>query len=285
MPVASNTSLSSTITTEATPSLTSSDAVVYDEYDINDPPPRPGPSWTRFICVSDTHSHIYPVPPGDVLLHAGDLSRRGKFRHLRVTIEWLKSLPHPVKIMIAGNHDLCLDNDWREGGLLASAVGERIRIKDTVAAQTLVRSEELRQAGIYYLEFESVGVTTPNGRTWSVYGSPAAPRYALGAFQYEYGEGAEVYARIPPSTEILLTHTPPFGLCDRTRKGKIAGCKDLAARLQSSDLQRCRLHVFGHIHESHGAVLSGGEAGMPSRVSVNAALAYGGEAIIVDLKN
>lgn len=114
----------------------------------------------------------------------------------------------------------------------------------------------------------------------------AAPRYSWGAFQYDYNRGKEIYARIPEGTEVLLTHTPPHGTLNKTKKGMAAGCKDLTKRLATDELRQCRLHVFGHIHESHGAVLQEESAELPhGRVSVNAALAYGGQAIIVDLKN
>ncbi|KAH9930652.1 Metallo-dependent phosphatase [Fomitopsis serialis] len=266
--------------------MSSSSATVYVKYNSEDPPPHPGPSWTRFVCISDTHSHVYKVPPGDVLLHAGDLSAGGAFKRLKVTLDWLKTLPHPVKVLIAGNHDLCLDEDWQEGGYWANRAGGAIRTKDAIAARRLVRSEALRNAGMHYLEYESTEITTPVGRTRKVYGSPAAPRYSWGAFQYDYNASGEIYSRIPEETEILLTHTPPYGILNQTRKGTAAGCKDLARRLASDDLRPCRLHVFGHIHESHGAVLHEESAELPcGRVSVNAALAYGGQGVIVDLKN
>ena len=63
-------------------------------------PPHPGPGWTRFVCISDTHSRKYRVPSGDVLLHAGDLSSWGHPPQLATTIEWLKSLDHPVKMSV-----------------------------------------------------------------------------------------------------------------------------------------------------------------------------------------
>ena len=47
-----------------------------------------------------------------------------------------------------------------------------------------------------------------------------------------------------------LTHTPPLGIFDRTTKGAFVGCGALLDRLL--DL-RPRIHVMGHIHESHGA--------------------------------
>lgn len=98
----------------------------------------------------------------------------------------------------------------------------------------------------------------------------------------------DIYARIPSDTEILLTHTPPHEVLDKTRRGKHAGCDVLAARLEQ--LHACRLHVFGHIHEAHGASIAGekdqdGANDRTGRVSINAALPLDKQAIVIDLKN
>ncbi|KAJ3553355.1 hypothetical protein NM688_g3657 [Phlebia brevispora] len=263
-------------------------ARVYASYDIHDPPEHPGSEFTRFVCISDTHSRTCDIPPGDVLLHAGDLSSWGYVKNLEKTMEWLASLPHPVKIIIAGNHDLCLDKKWIESGdwyfkLNGEMLGGDMTLKDLEAGRALVRGEAALKAGIHYLEYESFQFTTESGRTWNVYGSPAAPRYAPGAFQYMSGsdEGEMMYDQIPLSTEILLTHTPPHGICDLSRKGKSAGCPALAARLQELDLDKCRLHVFGHIHEAHGVHVDED----CQRVSVNAAMHHHSLPVIVDLMN
>lgn len=55
-----------------------------------------------------------------------------------------------------------------------------------------------------------------------------------------------------------------------------------------SQLESCRLHVFGHIHEANGAeIREGGEDDIEHvrRVSVNAALPKRGGPIVVDLLN
>jgi hypothetical protein len=75
----------------------SASIVVHDYYG-DDVPPHPGQGWTRFVCLSDTHSKTFAVPTGDVLLHAGDLSSWGTVKQLKVTVDWLLSLPHPVKM-------------------------------------------------------------------------------------------------------------------------------------------------------------------------------------------
>ncbi|KAK2467069.1 hypothetical protein APHAL10511_001327 [Amanita phalloides] len=212
--------------------------------------------------VLSTPSAIYQVPAGDVLIHAGDLTSWGYPRQVGDAVNWLASLDHPMKIIIAGNHDLCLDSN-----IDASSI-ESLR-----TFRAFMKSENL-----YYLENEMIKVNSPAGKTWHVYGSPSSPRYAEGAFQYTTAAEADgIYQRIPENTEILITHTPPNGILDRTKRGKQAGCERLAERLKN--LKSCRLHVFGHIHEGAGAMI------LPDgRVAVNAALALG-RPIIVDLKD
>ncbi len=77
--------------------VSDSSIIVYDNYG-NDVPPHPGQGWTRFVCISDTHSKTCPLPEGDVLIHAGDLCSWGAVMHLQVTVDWLVSLPHPKKM-------------------------------------------------------------------------------------------------------------------------------------------------------------------------------------------
>lgn len=244
---------------------------VYLHSPQNEAPPHPGAGWTRFVCISDTHSGIFRLPYGDVLLHAGDLSSYGALSQLTRTVDWLKSLKHPVKIMIAGNHDLCLDQNWARPGY--GFQPELIQY-----ARTTVRS--LASAGLYYLEHEPLYFTGPSGKVWKVYGSPAVPVHLDGAFQYASStEAKAIYQRIPEDTEILITHTPPYRILDKTRKGQHVGCQVLASRLKK--LRHCRLHVFGHIHEDAGARVDGVE-GM-HRVSVNAAVPLSDNIVVVDM--
>ncbi|KAH7889940.1 Metallo-dependent phosphatase-like protein [Phlebopus sp. FC_14] len=237
-------------------------------------PPHPGAGWTRFVCISDTHSRRYHVPLGDVLLHSGDLSSYGSLPQLTCTVEWLKSLAHPIKIVVAGNHDLCLDKKFGQSGWGLSP--------DTIRhAQAYMHSQA--SVGVYYLEHEPFHFTSPSGRVWKVYGSPAAPIHLEGAFQYaSTTEAQAIYAQIPDDTEILITHTPPFSILDRTSKGKHAGCPVLSSRLE--ELKHCRLHVFGHIHESFGVNMLAGGSGV-SLIFVNAAMAKSENAVVVDLRN
>ncbi|HWB80902.1 MAG TPA: metallophosphoesterase, partial [Nannocystaceae bacterium] len=64
----------------------------------------------RLVLLSDTHNTQarIAVPAGDVLIHAGDSTKRGTMAQLREVAAFLRGLPHAHKIIIAGNHDFGL---------------------------------------------------------------------------------------------------------------------------------------------------------------------------------
>lgn len=65
----------------------------------------------KVVCISDTHGlhDGVEVPEGDLLIHAGDITNVGKMELVRSFNDWLATLPHPHKIVIAGNHDFCFE--------------------------------------------------------------------------------------------------------------------------------------------------------------------------------
>lgn len=70
----------------------------------------------RFVCLSDTHGRIEEVttdfvPGGDVVLHAGDFTMKGLPEEITEFNEYLGKLPHTLKIVISGNHELTFDDD------------------------------------------------------------------------------------------------------------------------------------------------------------------------------
>ncbi|XP_070541800.1 metallophosphoesterase domain-containing protein 1-like [Ptychodera flava] len=84
----------------------------YKEVKVQNPKEPKQEGFTRFVCVSDTHSRtdkMCEVPPGDVLLHAGDFTSHSKDEEFEKFNKWLGTLPHPHKLVIAGNHELGLD--------------------------------------------------------------------------------------------------------------------------------------------------------------------------------
>ena len=67
------------------------------------------------------------------------------------------------------------------------------------------------------------------------------------------GKQEQLYAAITEDTDILVTHTPPYGMLDRD--GSILyGSRELLERVR---VIHPRLHLFGHIHKSHGTTSDG----------------------------
>jgi predicted phosphodiesterase len=72
---------------------------------------------TLFLVVSDTHrqwpfTNSHPAPPADVFLHYGDLTLVGGLASLKRAFDDIKTIDAPLKLVIAGNHDLELDEEW-----------------------------------------------------------------------------------------------------------------------------------------------------------------------------
>ena len=180
----------------------------------------------RVVCISDTHGlhNQVSVPDGDLLIHAGDLSRSGKEDDVRAFDRWLGTLPHPHKVVIAGNHDFGFEQEPDARSWITQAL--------------YLQDEEVTLGGL---------------RIW---GSPWQPWFFDWAFNLHRGEPLrKVWAQIPVGIDVLVTHGPPRGILDTTSRGEAVGCDDLLEAVQRI---RPRLHLFGHIHEAYGQVTQGG---------------------------
>jgi Icc-related predicted phosphoesterase len=176
----------------------------------------------RIVAVADTHlvHKDLKVPDGDVLVHAGDMCRRGSLEELEVAAQFFLSLPHRHKVVVAGNHDWSFVNQPEEARrLLGDAV---------------------------YLE--GSGAEVAGLRFW---GGPWQPEYNDWAFNLPPGEPlAEKWARIPDGLDVLVTHGPPRGIGDKSGYSEVrGGDEELLRRVRQV---RPRLHLFGHIHEDGG---------------------------------
>lgn len=210
----------------------------------------------RVVCISDTHNKQPVLPPGDLLIHAGDLTENGSFAEVQAGLTWLSSQPHKYKILVAGNHDVLLDDKFLE------------RYPDRRYGQTKTKAD-LNWGGIIYLEDSSVTLTFPlcelrqgsnrgsgnvpagetGVRSLTVFGSPWTPQYGISAFQYRPDNHSHWTERLGPLTpDILVSHGPPKLHLD-SRDFHRAGCPYLAEEVTRI---RPRLVVFGHIHASYG---------------------------------
>lgn len=124
--------------------------------------PPPNKPAVRVVCISDTHDQRVDVPPGDILIHAGDLTDSGLVADIQKQLDWLKSMPHPVKVLIAGNHDSWFD-----------ATSRKQEDKDSGA--------RVDMRGLLYLE-SGLTVQEVKGRKITIFGVPDIPRCGPDSF-------------------------------------------------------------------------------------------------------
>lgn len=210
----------------------------------------------RIVCLSDTHGLSVlgdlSIPAGDVLVHAGDGTNVGAAEDVRGWLEWVAAQPHPYKVVIAGNHDRLFDTD-------------------PAAALSMV------PAGVFYLQ--DSGCVINGVRFW---GSPWQPSWPSWAF-FLPRSGPRIRERwnsIPFDTEVLVTHTPPYGVLDLVDgdEGRL-GCEELSLRVASV---RPRLHVFGHVHQGHGVLKRNGVLSVNASI-LNEHYRIGHAPVVVDL--
>lgn len=195
-------------------------------------PPIPdplSPSLIRIVCISDTHTHKpTSLPPGDVLIHAGDLSNAGTVAEIQDQIDWLSSLPYTHTIAIAGNHDSYCDPRSRR----KEDEGKRIKWRD-----------------VKYLQHSSTKLSFPSrgNRELSFYGAPQIPQCGGEDFAFQYRRNDDAWSgTIPPETEVLVTHTPPQHHLDLPAG---LGCDFLLKEIWRV---RPKVHIFGHVHAGYG---------------------------------
>lgn len=180
----------------------------------------------RLICLADTHNlhHEIPIPDGDVLIHAGDCTDGGTRNETENFLQWFSSQPHKHKILVPGNHDFYFEKKEN-----LQNVPDNIHL--------------LIDSG---LEIENI----------KIWGSPVTPGINNWAFNRERGNQIKKHwEQIPIDTDILITHTPPFGILDEIGSGIKLGCEELKRILQ---IVQPKHHLFGHIHNASGSIIRSG---------------------------
>lgn len=195
----------------------------------------------RIVCASDLHSLPVPspLPPGDILIVAGDLTE-GRPSHLLSRLEELQRLKSqfPYIFVVGGNHDRALDEKCDAHDVaIYHDMEERIRCREAFRTAS----------GINYLENSGVEINI-NGRIIKVWGSPGSlATTQRTCFGYTAGKDAQdLWAQIPADTNILITHGPPLGYLDSNG----LGCESLRKALWKI---KPLAHVFGHVHKGHGS--------------------------------
>jgi Icc-related predicted phosphoesterase len=183
----------------------------------------------KFVAISDTHCRHRQIrlPKGDVLVHTGDITYKGRKDEVIDFLDWFSKQKFAYKIFIAGNHDFYM---------------EQARPADI---------QQLIPDDVIYLN--DSGTVINDIKIW---GSPVTPWFYNWAFNRHRGEPIRKHwDLIPEDTQLLLTHGPVFGFLDVVINDQHVGCQDLLRRVL---LVQPKVHVCGHIHESYGSIRRSG---------------------------
>jgi predicted MPP superfamily phosphohydrolase len=209
---------------------------------------------TRFFIISDTHAEDVFIPdlPVDVAIHCGDLTDESKIEEFRKSLDLLKNINAPLKLVIAGNHDFTLDTATFQKKAAHSISAYSIEPE-------LIRREygEFGEARQIFSESDNItfldeGIhhfKLQNGAKLTVYASPFTPSLGDWGFQFKRGDSHDFAIE---KADVVITHGPPKGVLDLAASKQRAGCEHLFAAVARA---RPRLHCFGHIHEGWGAKL------------------------------
>jgi hypothetical protein len=95
-----------------------------------------------------------------MLIHASDLINSRTLEELQATLNWLRLLPHPYKVVVGGNYNLILNT------LLTKEVNNNIAARNLIDWSRLI-----------YLNNSSVTIKCDSGRELKIYGSLITPYY------------------------------------------------------------------------------------------------------------
>ncbi len=182
----------------------------------------------RVVFISDTHGRHTElgVLEGDVLVHCGDACAgiRGWDYELDSLDAWFGNQRFERIFCIAGNHDFTIEQRLARG------------------VEVFVNATYLQDSSAWF-----------GGRRF--YGAPWTPNLQGWAFYADDGALRDRWSAIPSDTDVLITHTPPRDILDRSGRGNRLGCVHLSAAVATV---RPAIHCFGHVHASYGLAESGG---------------------------
>jgi len=190
-------------------------------------------------AVSDLHGFYPKLEGGDLLIVSGDLTGRDTKDEFLYFHEWVTQQLYKKTIIISGNHDnYCVKGYPFYNRIFA--VDEMVMPYNDI--------EYLCDSGT---EFEGLKIW---GSPWSKTFEGMNPHCKAFTVDTEE-ELAEKWALIPDDIEILVTHSPPYGILDKIIEGDHVGSKSLQMELFKR--LKPKLLVCGHIHESYGIEPSG----------------------------
>ena len=180
----------------------------------------------KICAIADTHRQHWniKVPKCDLFIFAGDAEINGLLP-LHDFNDWLLTIQAKNKVVIFGNHDR-----------YAEFIG-----KDECKKQL---------SNCIYLENEFIEVDG-----FKIFGSPYSVEFNRWSFMRYDNDLKEIWDTIPLETEIVLTHSMPYGILD----GVLPRMQSVGSLTLRDAIKRVRpyIQIGGHLHESYGQYTDG----------------------------
>lgn len=196
----------------------------------------------KITAISDLHGETPDLPGGDLLIVAGDCTAMDKIVQWGHFFTWFKAQNYEKKILIAGNHDNFLFNAYP---------------KSLDQAKDCAELDEFLMSDISKTDFEYLCDSGTEYGGLHIWGSPWTSLFHgvnpnCKAFMINGRKLKKKWDLIPSETDILITHSPPFGIFDESHRNGRTGCPHLKKKILSLKPILC---VYGHIHEHGGQTI------------------------------
>lgn len=193
----------------------------------------------KICAMSDLHGYLPEVESCDLVLICGDIvplriqgRTKDSYKWFSTEFkEWAMDLPCDKVIFIAGNHELTFPNHYNDYKQLF-----------------------YNDSKVTYLCHEEYIYKGPDGKEYSIFGTPYCQVFGNWAFMLSDPKLEEKYSEIPENLDILITHDAPYGVSDvlLQKECKWATGEHIGnVPLRNAIIQKCPKYVFhGHLHST-----------------------------------
>lgn len=189
--------------------------------------------------ISDLHGEFPVLPGGDVLIIAGDCTSNDTVPAWNDFYDWLDNQKYRKIFIVAGNHDNFLKSACKSDDSILEFLEQEGEGVDRNISYLCDSGEKFE--GVYFW-----------GSPWTLWFRGINPHCK--AFTGREGDLSDKFDAIPDCVDVLITHSPPFGILDQVldyHTGSVRNCGS-SSLLQNIHRVKPKYHVFGHIHEHGG---------------------------------
>jgi len=161
------------------------------------------------------------------------MTNTGTATEIQSFVKWFASHPHPHKVMIAGNHDITLDERFyaRKWNRFHSERCDQLVQEET--SDGFVRPSTSCRALFYRKDCPIIALENSGAciRGLQFWGSPYSPEFCDWSHSVQRGaSAADLWRQIPSGTHVLLTHGPPIAYGDAVNERRTGDVSNVCVR-------------------------------------------------------